>query len=220
MDYLSATLSGVLQAKDVLVFSDSIEPPPVPAGVQVLTRTPDELAFVKGQAAVGTYNFMRAIDWVAQAPDGWGCVFEDDVRFTTDWVEKLSHLVQAADLSYAKRWVLSLIYFYQPSDFSNYQDTPCGVQLTRWRNPEIFYGAQGLAFPASVAGEFGQMLRRARASSIESIRFDWFGDYAVKAFCRYTRTPLLACHPCLIQHVGDVSTFAANRPLATQYFQP
>jgi hypothetical protein len=230
-DYLPQTMKDVFQIEYARfrVFSDSIDLPTFPEPpkhvqryelLSVEVRTPEELALVQQQRAVGTYNLMRALDWLG-AGEG-GCVFEDDVQLTANFGDKVRALGEMAAKTYGRRWLLSLIHFYQPHDFANAvspDDWP-SLSLVQWKQPQNFYGAQGLAMPAEIAKEFGQCLRRARSSPIADVRGEWWGDFSVKAYCKHFCVPLLASHPCLIQHVGVVSTFAGTRPLATEHFQP
>lgn len=226
-DYLTGTLdscmderSGLLPQDEMLVCSESEAPPGVPKGVAVVTRTTEELVSIRSQRAIGTYNFIRALQW---GKDGNGpvCVFEDDIELAKGWAYKVRALSAAADRHFSGRWMLSLLHFYHPWDFGHVEQTDGGA-LTVWYHPEAFYGSQALVMPPAIAGEFAEALRIARTSSDLQVLAEWRSDMAIKPFVKHFHVTLLACHPCHAQHVDGISTWlgVGKRALRAPHYEP
>lgn len=226
VDTLGATVascldsrSGVEKNDEFRVFSDSLEAPSSAGGLPVVTRTPEDLAFVRSRKAIGTYNFLRSLEWGKADDDGALCIFEDDIELSKGWRTKLGRLCEAAQRAFGFRWLLSLIHFYQLRDFAKVEQVgPVG--LMRWLHPGGFYGSQALCMPSRLAGEFYECLRLATTSSDSRIRGEYRSDMAIKPFVIRFHVPLLACHPCLVQHVDGPSTWlaAGKRVLRCRYY--
>jgi len=216
--YLERTIREITQwmpKDDVRVFSDALEGPATIEGVPVTHATPEHLDRVRRLDCVGALNFARAADWVGET--GPGCVFEDDVELAEEWHSRAAALASRADALYPRGWVLALVHFYDLRiDFDLVTDLPhAHVELLRWKEVRGFYGAQAVVLSRQSAAAIGPMIR----DRIEADPRAWRGALAIKNFCLTTATPLLACNPCLAQHLGDVSAHAIGRPpVASRYF--
>ncbi len=216
--YLERTIRQItrwMPTNDVRVFSDTLEGPATIEGVPVTYATPEHLELVRRVECLGSLNFARAADWVGEV--GHGCVFEDDVELAEQWHARADALAHRADGLYPRGWVLALLHFFRfPADFDSIADLPPEeVQLLYWKQAQAFYGAQAMMLSRRTAVAIGPMIRE----HIETAPARWLNDLAIRDYCLKTATPLLACHPCLAQHVGEVSTFAIGRPppVSTQF---
>ena len=210
--YLERTIRQIarwMPTDDVRVFSDTLAGPETIEGVAVTYATPEHLDLVRRFECLGSLNFARAADWIGEV--GHGCVFEDDVELAEQWHARADALAKRADGLYPRGWVLALVHFFRfPDDFDSIADLPQEeVALLYWKQAQAFYGAQAMMLSRRAAAAVGPMIR----DHVETAPMRWINDIAVRDFCLKTATPLLACHPCLAQHVGEVSTFAIGRPL-------
>ena len=135
-------------------------------------------------------NYLRALMVEREAAKGL-VVFEDDLRFTTDWLHKLMAGLQRIEASGQKEFVLTL---YSPFPYEGQTDFDA-------LRPEDFYGSQGIYYPSGLVKKMALFLR---FFGID--RYAAPVDLAVGAFCRESNTPLLRTRHSLVQHEGVVTT--------------
>lgn len=159
----------------------------------------------------GTPNFVRALRFVSDGDSlqRYGCVFEDDVEHTRGWDVKALQLCELSSSIYNDRFIFSLHHFYDvQSDFyfgpTLQSYSGLDYQLIRFKDPDLFYGGQGLMFPL----EFGRQMADAYEDKWDATEFatTWAMDLGVKNMAKQLDVHILSCHPCLIQHTGLVDS--------------
>jgi len=135
-------------------------------------------------------NYLRAL--TAERESGKGLlIFEDDLRFTGDWLRKLTETLQRIDLSTRRDFLLTL---YSPFPYES------GIDFDAI-SPDDFYGNQGLYYPPAVVKRMTVFFR---LHAVE--RYGQPGDLAVATFCRLSAIPILRTRHSLVQHEGGVTT--------------
>lgn len=129
-------------------------------------------------------------------------IFEDDIRFSKGWLERLNEAINEVESAHGTDWVMSL---YSPlTDESAVR----AREGKRWfaRTWEGFFGTQGVVYPTLIAKAFVDEILRVCVDPFEKAY-----DIALADFLKERRIPLVATAPCLIQHMGDVSQGVCDR---------
>ena len=221
-EYLTATLGRlaaqyppVVFDRNVALYYDAVEPPPLAWRLaEVQTAAPERLAALQGHPLAATYNYIRALDWLARG-SAVGLACEDDLEFAEQLCARVGALGALAECVVGPRWLLTLHHFYPLGSFDIQGQTSVGDHLLQWRNVDGFYASQAMAMPAGVAAELRDGFARHAGPLGSPVPEDWATwkmDMGIKNLCRELALPLFTVHPCLIQHVGDVSVACPGRP--------
>ena len=135
-------------------------------------------------------NYLRALT-VPRDPAKGLLLFEDDIRFTGDWLRKLTTVLQWIEAARQKEFLLTL-YSAFPYESTTEFDTI---------RPDDFYGSQGLYYPPTVVKRMAVFLRHLAVE-----RYGPSADVGVGLFCREEAIPLLRTRHSLVQHEGMVTT--------------
>ena len=155
-----------------------------------------------------TADYVRLL---ADADDGQPlCVLEDDVIFAARWHERVLQLCGLAQ-AVSPRYVITLCWYHPVAEFTTVGEDAQG-RLLRWPNA-IIRGSHGFVFAPGTAHSISEYWARELvrtsvpdlAGEIRSLRLR-SSDCAMEYLLPDMGIPFLACYPCLLQHVGFVST--------------
>ena len=226
--YLQATVASLLECvgsaepPEIGVFSDSLPCNlSMPPNVQVWFRVQAGLDRIRLLKTYGTTNLQRALRWSAEGSE-YACVFEDDVLFANDWLQKA--LLVAGELeTIGSPWCLSLQHFLPITEFTKVADTGQN-EVFRWNESVPLFGSQGYLMPKQLALDVADAYeRKIRETTHVNDRKYWMMDEGMIRFCSVLRMfSMYVPHPCLIQHVGaDSSVFPGEKldsNRSTRYF--
>lgn len=230
-EYLTATLQNMV-AKDPAVrpeniglFYQALVAPTLPFPIgKVEVADADWLAEVERIKArslglAATMNYVRALRWSGQTmfPDTVSAVFEDDLIFADNWMQRVLALAAIAKRA-GHRWAISLHHFYELTCFEKIGGSR-GVDLMRWRNPDWFYGSQAMVYSPHVATELANAFE-SKIKTDPNAGSRYYMDMGIKRFATELGFSFYATEPCLIQHVGEVSVaIPGRRPLVNKRFR-
>ncbi|MDE1170827.1 MAG: hypothetical protein PW734_06430 [Verrucomicrobium sp.] len=143
------------------------------------------------------FNYWRSL-FLGLAAEDKLLLFEDDVSFTSNWLQKFTVLAKGAHGIKPDDFVLSL---YSPLQI---EPGPPGFIEMEAVN---FYGAQGIYYPPQV--------RRKIASYVEAngVRlYTKANDLLLRDYCVTRECPLAVLRPSLIQHEGMITTGLSPHP--------
>jgi hypothetical protein len=152
VSYLQQTLDDLLfqdpsvSPRDVKVFSDSVVPPDVPAGVRVEYSSQSRLDLIERDQLKGMVNQIRAMKWAADGGE-YGCVLEDDVLFAGDWHSRAVRLARGLDIAtQGHSWALTLQHWF--GDLARAFDMPGSPEerFSRPSSPPRIHVASGADF--------------------------------------------------------------------------
>lgn len=208
--YLPETLQDMALQDDTVisravgVFSDSLT---LPSGLQswlshVECSDQDRLERIRTEGLFGTLNLQRALRWAASNSE-FVCVLEDDLKFAGDW--------QTRGLAICRRlverkapWLLTLQHFYPHEGHFD----PVGGEegIMKWNEQGPLWGSQGYMMLASTARGFADLFELKFTLPPPERRW-WMMDEGIWRMCSFEhRYSIYAPNPCLIQHVGGVSS--------------
>jgi len=209
--YLPSTLKDMAEqdpgaaGRPCGVFSDSLV---LPEGLppwlnHVECSDQDRLDRIRTEELFGTLNLQRALRWAANNSE-FVCVLEDDVKFAGDW--------QSRGLAICRRlverkqpWLLTLQHFY-PHEGHFDAVEGCDGQIMKWNEQGPLWGSQGYMMLASTARGFADLFELKFTLPAPERRW-WMMDEGIWRMCAVEhRYGIYAPNPCLIQHVGDVSS--------------
>lgn len=125
------------------------------------------------------------------------CIFEDDVKFPVGWLKRLHETIDDIEKSYGDRWVMTLFVRNSAEPLEKMREG------RKWypylKRPYV--GTQGIVYPRGVAREISDaVLERCilyYEHPIDELLGYWLDENQID---------MLASAPCLVQHIGDVST--------------
>lgn len=127
-------------------------------------------------------------------------VLEDDIRFSSGWLPRMQQTLDEVEDAYGRSWVLTLYY---PSIEPKRR---YGIGEKWYVADSIrFFGTLAVAYPPELAQSFAGFLHERCIS-----RYSLAPDLLLGVFVREQKLPFLATAPCLVQHVGRVSTFVGE----------
>lgn len=129
------------------------------------------------------------------------CIFEDDLKFAKGWLNHLRSIISEIEKVHGDRWVLTL--------FLGGTDDPIKFMKSgkKWylskKRPHV--GTPGIVYPRRIALEFSSVIFNRCISNFELPIDLLLGKWADE-----NKIPILASAPCLIQHIGKISTTSPN----------
>ena len=228
VDYLPGTLASMREHAgadiEVCVFSDTKEGPSEVQGAPVqhadafmLERWTLVDRLGMDRKSVHSFNFERAFDWVAKSGT-FGCVFEDDVVFADDWALRCEQLAAKAS-PIERSWAVALFHLYKLHDFTRLAVSAGKDALLRWKHTGNYYGSQGTLVSREFAAGFSKAAREVLSRDEPEKWQEWrANDLALKRYAMESGIRLMASYPCLVQHVGDVSSLRLHPPFIARCF--
>jgi|SRR5579871_2883667 len=150
---------------------------------------------IAGLALRATMGHRRCLDQNRVNPgSSYILVMEDDIKFADGWIVRFSEILEEAISVYSNRFILSLYTPGSPTPLDAYRSGK------KWilRSHSEFYGVQAVLFPLAVRDEFMK----------ESTERPTFlpHDLSLGKVLGKLGIPILSTAPCLVQHVGRVSS--------------
>jgi hypothetical protein len=150
---------------------------------------------------VGYDNFIR----VCTEPSSceFILILEDDLDFSSDFLDKISH------------WLTKYIYVFSNNIVTLYTPYAEINQCLRegkdlWQYPiDGFYGTQALLGTPMIMHECGEFIKKVE-------RLPW--DMAIKEWLKATNRGLISTVPCLVQHIGVISSIHGQHMHTTPGF--
>jgi hypothetical protein len=141
-----------------------------------------------------SWNYWRALTLGLQTPDADGLlVFEDDVLPAIKWKRRLCEVIGSIEKAHGIRYVLALYTTLTVGHLPESKYIRYPVNL--------FFGTQGMYYPESVLEEFAGYLEE------KGVRLCCAPyDLILQEYLSNLQIPLFATIPCLVQHVGEIST--------------
>jgi hypothetical protein len=148
-----------------------------------------------------TWNYWRALTFGVRSSSRKGLVvLEDDVVPIDDWESRLYDLIEEIEARGSGAYILSL-YAAAESGLKSPED---GTRYV-WCPPHDFFGSQAIYYPESLREKYSKYLKQHGVEEF-SIPYDLLlGDYSKKE-----NIPIYAAIPCLVDHIGEVSTGLAG----------
>ncbi len=145
-----------------------------------------------------SWNYWRCL--ISQ-DDGAGgiAIFEDDVVFAKRWKPYLEHVVTGLTHKIGNDFILALYCAY-PQIKVAYER---GANVVPY--PGRFFGTQGMYFTNRTRQACAEYLR---INAVENFSKPF--DIVVGQFAKQKGTKLMAIVPCIVQHVGAVTTGLAD----------
>lgn len=126
-------------------------------------------------------------------------IFEDDVIPARGWEPRFYDIVDQIESDCTGPFVLSL---YSPVRLPR----PPNSQTYYARYPTAnFYGTQAIYFPEEVRSDFARFLK---CNGVDIYQQQY--DIVLRAYLLNQGIPLFGANPCLVQHVGEVTTGLAE----------
>jgi hypothetical protein len=146
------------------------------------------------------WNYWRTLTLGIRHPYRKGLlIFEDDVVPATDWEPRLHRIIEQIEMEQSGPYILSL---YTARELQPPQDGKGFVAYP----PDAFFGTQAIYYPEPARKGFAKYLKRHGVDLFRRRPYDFLlGDYA-----RRESIPMFAALPCLVQHIGEVSTGLAQ----------
>lgn len=212
VSYVCATVAslarraGTKTSFDLGLFADRLKgaaPDAIDQPCELFERSQEELDRIRTDELYGTLNLQRALRWGARGGD-YTFVFEDDVVFANNWLQRALVLAKHLDAS-GKPWCLMLQHFLSVREFDVYRIVGSDA-LLRWREKAPIWGSQGYMLPSALALRVADELDEKFKIEQPSRRW-WMMDEGMLRFASEAKLyTMYVTHPCLIEHVGAVSS--------------
>jgi GR25 family glycosyltransferase involved in LPS biosynthesis len=147
------------------------------------------------------WNYWRSLTFGAKTTGREGLVvFEDDVILAQGWERRLRAVIAEVELVHQERYVLALyvaacVGLSKSKNGSHFVEYPV----------DYFFGTQGMYYPESVRPGFAEFLK---AHGVDTFREPY--DLLLKDYLKRASIPMFVTIPCLVQHIGRVSTGLAG----------
>jgi hypothetical protein len=131
-------------------------------------------------------------------------IFEDDVLPAKGWEKRLCETIEQIEAEYGEQYVLALYTAY-----TKLSKPRCAGQYYSTYPSHTFANTQAMYYPEPIRLAFGEYLKR---EGVDTFRLHY--DQLMAEYLNSMGTPLLVTTPCLVQHIGEVSTglsFAFHR---------
>lgn len=133
-------------------------------------------------------------------------IFEDDIIFTNNWLAKLATIVKEIENQGLKKYILTL--------YSPYQETANFEKNYGFLGSFLFYGTQGMYYPASVKKELYEYLYQEGVLKNTAPYDELVAQYSAKH-----KIPIIDCKHSLVQHIApDDSTGLCIQPHTSPTF--
>ncbi len=122
-------------------------------------------------------------------------VFEDDIIPARKWEGRLFEIIDQIESHHITKYILALYdsLVGLPKPLNNVYYTQYPVQL--------FYGTQAIYYPEAIRIDF---LNYLKVNGVDNFRIPY--DHLLKEFAEEIKVPIFAASPCLVQHIGEIST--------------
>jgi hypothetical protein len=146
------------------------------------------------------YNYYRCLTLFK----GNLLILEDDIVFTDNCYQKLMNLIREIESDGIKKYFLSL--------YSPFEKTVEKGKNYGFRNPDYFFGTQGIYFPGSIIKEFTAWIEQ-NGYLYNELPYDGL----IKFYSARNNIPVIDCKNSLVQHAapGDstgLSLFVHKSP--------
>lgn len=146
------------------------------------------------------WNYWRTLTLGIHRPYRQGLViFEDDVVPATNWEDRLHRIIEQIELEQSGPYILSL---YTARKLQAPQDGKYFVAYP----PESFFGTQALYYPEPAREGFAKYLKRRGVDSFRGRPY----DFLLRDYARREGIPMFVALPCLVEHIGEISTGLAQ----------
>jgi hypothetical protein len=146
------------------------------------------------------WNYWRALTLGAHSPNRKGLViFEDDVVVAIDWERRVHSLIDQIEARQSGPYILAL-YAAAESGLK-----PAGERQYVSYPPQAFFGNQAIYYPEHV--------RQGYAAYLKEHGVDAFSapyDFLLSDYSQSEQIPIFAAIPCLVEHIGEISTGLAQ----------
>jgi hypothetical protein len=131
------------------------------------------------------YNYYRCLTLFK----GNLLILEDDIIFTDNCYEKLIKTIREIEEAGLKKYFLSL---YSPFELTTFAGKNYGL-----RNPDYFFGTQGIYFPGSILKEFTSWIEK-----FDLLYSELPYDGLIKTYATNNKIPVIDCRYSLVQHTA------------------
>jgi hypothetical protein len=171
--------------------------------IDIIETTPQEWELFRDCSLHqrAAWNYWRALTFGACSPNPKGLVvFEDDVVPIDDWERRLYGLIDQIEARQSGPYILAL-YAAAESGLTAADD---GAHYVSFPS-ERFFGNQAIYYPELVREGFAGYLKEHGVDAYTEPHDFLLGDYSQEE-----RIPIFAAIPCLVEHIGEVSTGLAQ----------
>lgn len=147
-----------------------------------------------------SWGHVRAMRLMLSCADEWdvALIVEDDVAFARGWEKYLRRLLDEVRRRHGERWMVTLFRY----TWGVAEAYAMGESLTDVnKDGRDFNGAPAMIYPRAVLAELCQHMY---ATCVET--FQNLSDIVTGEFAFNRRIPILATVPCLVQHMGAITT--------------
>ena len=156
-----------------------------------------------------SWNYWRTLMHGVVDPRRLGLlVFEDDVVTAAGWRDRLEAAIDQIESKYGRDYVLSLYHTHLLT--RDYAEAFYSIYPLQG-----FFGTQAIFYPEQVRIGFARYLKR---NGVDSNRLPY--DLLLKEFLAEQKIRLFATAPCLVQHIGTISTGLGFVHQARQFEEP